>query len=191
MILFCCHACTAFDNFRHLFFRLRATGLYDQRPFHLIQNELQQKNLSLAKINPHNQQLLKQNQEFLTIKTQIDAIYDFESPTSGWLQLLDTICEHKQENVIFSNFDLKWIVPPKDKKKKIAPPPYFALTITGSIQGASDQALASLEHYKENFYKIDLLKDRIESFEVNRLTRTKTLDWMDFEMLLHLKPFIL
>lgn len=157
----------------------------------LLQNELHEQNLSLAKLEPYNKKLLKENQAFLTIKNQIDAIYDFVSPTSQWLQLLNTICEHKQEDVIFSNFDLKWVTPPKDKKAKTTPPSYLTLTIKGSVQGSTDQALTSLEHYKESFNTIDLLKNNIQSLEVNHLARQKALDWMDFEILLHLKPFVL
>lgn len=172
---------------------LSSLGILSWIVFHnrLLHDELYKQNINVAKLEPYNQKLLKQNQEFLEIKNQIDAIYQLISPTADWLRLLENICQQKQEDVLFSNFDLKWIVPPQDKKKKITPPPYFALTIKGSVQGATDQALVSLESYKESFYKIDLLKDRIQSFDVNRLTRQKELDWMDFEMILHLQPFVL
>jgi hypothetical protein len=147
----------------------------------------------INRLEVNNQLYLRESLAFQGLMDQANVVSAFITPTEQWLDWVVAILKSPSTSMRLNQVSYKLIVPKKlekkaAKKNEKSPDlvPFLEINLQGRLRGETENALRSLEDYKNQLQALPLLTPHIQAIEVGRVLRDDKTEEVDFEMLLRL-----
>lgn len=132
-----------------------------------------------------NRKNLKESGEFKKASKKVEDLGKFFEHSVQPLRFVAAVTESKPEFIAVTRIQFDELTKPISKTKSLT---YGVYTIYGVQQGSSSEAYDLLKSYNEIIKSLELLDGKIESADVNPTNRNESLDIIEFDIKITLKP---